>query len=75
MPGSGKATLYAITKKVTSQPATTAAKGWHRVGAYTIKSGKFVTPYLHPTRTTWYMVKYKGSAFWAFTQIVKVGMR
>ena len=73
VPGGGTATIYAITKKVTNQPASlTPSGGWHKVGTCKIKSGKFVTPYLHPTRTTWYVLKYKGSAFWAYTQIVKV---
>ncbi len=75
VPGSGTATLYSVTKKVTSQPSALSAKGWHKVGSVKIKSGKFTTAYLHPKRTTWYVIKYKGSAFWAFTQIVKVTVR
>jgi hypothetical protein len=71
VPGSGTATLYSVTKKATSQPAS-LTPSWHKVGSYKISSGKFVTPYLHPKRTTWYVVKYKGYAFWAYTQIVKV---
>jgi len=73
VPGSGTATLYAITRSVSAQPASlTPSGGWHRVGSYKIRSGKFTTAVLHPKRTTWYVVKYKGSAFWAYTQIVKV---
>jgi hypothetical protein len=72
VPGSGTATLYSITKKVSAQPSTLSAKGWHKVASVAIKSGKFTTASLHPKRTTWYVIKYKGSAFWAFTQVVKV---
>ena len=72
VPGSGTATLYSITKKVSAQPSTLSATGWHKVASVKITSGKFTTASLHPKRTTWYVIKYKGSAFWAFTQIVKV---
>ena len=75
VPGTGKATVYSITKKPANQPSTTAAKGWHRVARYTISSRKFKTGLLHPTRTTWYVVEYKGYAFPAFSQIVKVTVR
>jgi hypothetical protein len=72
VPGTGTATLYSTTKKVTSQPASLTPSGWHKVGSYKISSDKLVTPYLHPKRTTWYVIKYKGYAFWAYTQLVKV---
>jgi hypothetical protein len=68
----GRVTLYSTTHKVTAQPATLAAKGWTKMGAYKVASGKFATGLLHPKRTTWYVVKYSGYAFPAFTSVVKV---
>ncbi len=66
-----KVTVYSRTKAA-GQPATLAAKGWHKVGTYKTKSGKFVTGLLHPTRTTWYVTKYTGYDFPAFTSVIKV---
>jgi hypothetical protein len=75
VPGSGKVTLFATTHKVSGQPASLAAKGWTKLGTYTIKSGKFASGYLHPKRTTWYVVRYDGVAFEAFTSVVRVTVR
>ena len=75
VPGSGTATLYSTTRKVTRQPATLAATGWHRAGSCRISDRAFASGSLHPKRTTWYVAKYKGDAFWAFTQVVKVTVR
>lgn len=68
----GRATLYSTTHKVTAQPATLAAKGWTKMGTYKVASRKFATGLLHPKRTTWYVVKYSGYAFPAFTSVIKV---
>jgi len=75
VPGTGRVTIYSTTHKVSKAPATLTAKGWHRIGAYKTKLGRFSTGLLHPTRTTWYVVKYKGWAFQAFTSITKVRVR
>ena len=74
-PGAGKVTLFATTHKVSGQPASLAAKGWTRLGTYKSKSGAFITSYLHPKRTTYYVVRYDGYAFEAFTSVVKVTVR
>lgn len=74
VPGTGSVTIYSTIHKVTTAPGTLAAKGWHRVGSYTISSRKFVTGLLHPTRSTYYVAKYKGYAFQAFTSVVKVSV-
>ncbi len=74
VPGSGTAIVYASMHKVSSAPSTLAAKGWHKVATCKLKSGKFVTPYLHPTRTTWYVIRYNGYAFNAFTSVVQVAV-
>jgi hypothetical protein len=75
VPGTGRATLYSITRKMTNQPSTLTPLGWHKIATYKISSGKFVTSPLRPRRTTWYVVKYNGFAFPAFTQVVKVAVR
>ena len=77
VPGGGYATLYKRTTAA-GQPATTAATGWTRVGTVRITStGKFITGYLHPTRSTWYVARYTGSKLkvTAFTSVVKVSVR
>jgi hypothetical protein len=74
VPGTGKVTVYSTTHKVTAQPKTLTAKGWTRMKT-TFKvsaKGKFATGLLHPKRTTWYVVKYNGLAFPAFTSVIKV---
>jgi hypothetical protein len=72
VPGTGSVTIFSTTHKVAGQPATLAAKGWVKGGSYKIKSGKFLSGLLHPKRTTWYVAKYRGYDFWAFTSVVKV---
>jgi hypothetical protein len=72
--GAGKVVIYSRTR-VAGQPATLAAKGWLKGGTYKIASGKFATGLLHPQRTTWYVAKYAGYDFPAFTSVVKVAVR
>ena len=72
VPGNGNVTVYSTPHKVSGAPGALAAKGWHRVGTYKTSSGRFSSSLLHPTRTTWYVVKYKGFAFQAFTQVIEV---
>jgi hypothetical protein len=69
--GAGKVTIYSA-KKAYGQPATLAAKGWVKVGTCKLKAGKFASGLLHPKRTSWYVAKYSGYAFPAFTSVVKV---
>jgi hypothetical protein len=74
VPATGKVTVYSTTHKVTAQPKTLTAKGWTKMKT-TFKvsaKGKFATGLLHPKRTTWYVVKYSGFAFPAFTSVIKV---
>ena len=61
---------------MSGQPATLAAKGWVKGGRYRVSaSGKFASGWLHPTRTMWYVAKYTGEDFPAFTSVVKVNVR
>ncbi len=72
--GAGYATIY-WRHKVSGQPGTLAAKGWVKGGRYRIGSERFKTGLLHPTRTTWYVAKYTGFDFPAFTSVIKVAVR
>jgi hypothetical protein len=76
VPGGGKVTIY-WRHKTAGQPATLAAKGWIKGGRYSInaKTGAFRTGQLHPQHTTWYVAKYKGYDFPAFTSVIKVAVR
>ena len=75
VPGSGSVVLLGTTHKVSGQPLSLAARGWRKLGVYRLKSGKFATGQLRPKRTTWYVVRYSGYAFPAFTSVVKVVVR
>jgi hypothetical protein len=76
VPGKGYVTIYSTRHKASGQPATLAAKGWVKVGRYrATSSGKFLSGSLHLTHTTWYVAKYTGWAFPAFTSVVKVAVR
>ena len=59
------------------QPATAKANGWAKVSSLTVKGGRFVSPPLHPSRTTWYVARYQGlnGGFTAFTPAVRVAVR
>jgi hypothetical protein len=72
-----KATLFMRHSRA-GQPATVKAQGWTKVANLHVKaSGRFVSPLLHPSRTTWYVVRYHGvnGGFTAFTPVVKVAVR
>jgi hypothetical protein len=69
--GGGTVTIYSA-KKAYGQPATLAAKGWVKVGSCKLKAGKFASGLLHPKHTSWYVAKYAGYAYPAFTSVVKV---
>ncbi len=74
VPGTGNVTIYSTWHKVSAAPGTLAASGWHRVGVYKTSSGKFTSSLLHPTRTMYYVAKYKGLAFQAFTSVTRVAV-
>jgi len=75
VPSNTSVTIYSTPHKASGAPGTLAAKGWHRVGTYKTSLGRFSSSLLHPTRTTWYVVKYKGWAFQAFSSVIKVTVR
>ena len=71
---SGHATLFMRHRRA-GQPATPQAHGWTKVADLSVRGGgRFVSPPLHPSRTTWYVVRYRGTdgGFTAFTPVVKV---
>ncbi len=71
----GRATVFMRTRPA-GQPASLKAPGWTRVARVKVSDGeKLVTPVLHPQRTTWYVVRYAGEAFPAFTPVVTVRVR
>ena len=72
--GAGTVTIYSA-KKAYGQPPTLAAKGWVKVGTCKLKAGKFASGLLHPKHTSWYVAKYSGYAFKAFTSVVEVTVR
>jgi hypothetical protein len=72
-----KATLF-MSHRRAGQPATTKAQGWTKVADLSVTaSGRFASPRLRPSRTTWYVVRYPGmdGGFVAFTPVVKVSVR
>ena len=53
-----QATLF-MRHRQADQPATAAAHGWTKVADLSVSAGgRFVSPRLHPLRTTWYVVRY-----------------
>jgi hypothetical protein len=72
-----KATLFMRHRPV-GQPATAKARGWIKVASLSVSAaGRFVSPQLRPSRTTWYVVRYRGlnGGFTAFTPVVRVSVR
>ena len=69
--GAGSVTIYSSTK-AHGQPATLSAKGWVKGGHFKITKRAFKSGLLHPKRTTWYVAKYTGYVFPAFTSVIKV---
>ena len=70
-------TLYRRTTSVTAAPTVWDAtkKGWTRVGTIRANGlGKYVSGYLRPGRTTWYVVRYPGDDYYwdAYTSVLKV---
>ena len=71
-----KATLFMRHSRA-GQPTSTKAKGWTKVADLSASAGgRFVSPRLHPSRTTWYVARYHGvnGGFTAFTPVVKVSV-
>jgi hypothetical protein len=70
------ATLFMRNSRA-GQPANATARGWTKVADIPAAHGRFVSPKLHPARTTWYVVRYHGTngGFTAFTPVVKVAVR
>ena len=74
-----KATLL-VCRHWADQPATVKAYGWIKVANLHVNaSGRFVSPLLHPSRTAWYVVRYRANGAWVafvtFTPVVKVTVR
>jgi hypothetical protein len=69
-------TLFKRTGGAAPQPSRISAPGWTKVRSFgTYGKGRFRTGFLQPRRTTWYVARYSGGDFPAFTQVVKVEVR
>jgi hypothetical protein len=69
-------TLFKRTRGPAPRPAKLSAPGWTKVRSVeTSESGRFRISALRPRRTTWYVARYGGGDFPAFTQVVKVTVR
>jgi hypothetical protein len=78
----GKAKTVVIYKRTKSAGQPTAwdatAKGWTKVASVKANGlGKYLSGYLRPKRTTWYIVRYPGDQwYWrGYTSVVKVTVR
>jgi hypothetical protein len=81
-PAGKRVTIFKRTTAPSVQPRSwTSPRGWTKVATVsTTRSGAYYSAYLHPRRTTWYIVRYPGSSntgtgqwYWkAFTSFVKV---
>ena len=75
--GGVSATLF-MRHRAGSEPTTLKARGWTKVTTLAVSdSGRFISPVLHPARTTWYIVRFAGAdgGFTAFTPVVRVRVR
>jgi hypothetical protein len=71
------ATLF-VRHSAAPQPASVKARGWTKVGSLSVNArGHFLSPVLRPSRSTWYVVRYRGlnGGFTAFTPVVQVTVR
>jgi len=71
-------TLYKRTRAATAAPTTWDAtkKGWTKVARIRANGlGRYLSTYLKPTRTTWYVVRYPGDNwYWpAYTSSSRSG--
>jgi hypothetical protein len=67
---------YRASRRLAPPPSRYAAPGWTKVRSFgTYGKGRFRTGFLQPRRTTWYVARYSGGDFPAFTQVVKVEVR
>lgn len=71
IPGFGSVVIYSRHTSA-GQPATLVPSGWVKTATCKSKNGLFATGLLHPKRTTWYVAKYVGYDFKAFTSVIKV---
>lgn len=81
-PTGKRVTIFRRTTAPSAQPADWKyPRGWTRVATVsTTRTGAYHSAYLHPRRTTWYIVRYPGSWsadtgqwYWnAFTSVLKV---
>jgi hypothetical protein len=68
--------LFKRTAGPAPQPSAYSAPGWTKVRSFpTHGNGRFRTGVMRPGRTTWYVARYSGGDFPAFTQVVKVKVR
>jgi hypothetical protein len=71
----GSVTLFKRTSPA-PQPAKLSAPGWIKVRSFETRTGgRFRTGFMRPERTTWYVARYSGLDFPAFTQVIKVTVR
>ena len=71
------ATLF-MRQSRAGRPTIAKAKGWTKVANLSVSAGgRFVSPELRPSRTTWYVARYSGGngGFTAFTPVVRVPVR
>jgi hypothetical protein len=81
-PSGKRVTIFRRTTAPSAQPTSwTSPKGWTKVATVsTTRYGVYHSAYLHPKRTTWYIVRYPASSnaemgqwYWkAFTSYLKV---
>jgi len=81
-PAGKRVTIFKRTTAPSRQPASwTSPQGWTKVATVsTTRAGAYHSGYLHPRRSTWYIVRYPGSwnadtgqFYWkAFTSALKV---
>lgn len=58
------------------QPASLKAAGWTRIAHLTSGArGRFVTRVFRPSRTAWFVARYRSQYFPAFTSVIKVAVR
>jgi hypothetical protein len=73
--GGNEVTLFKRTSPA-PRPARLMAPGWTKVRSFsTYRHGRFHTGFMTPERTTWYVARYSGGDFPAFTQVIKVKVR
>lgn len=69
--------MLLVRQRPAGQPESLHAPGWTQVGIVNVDAkGRFVTPVLHPRRTSWYVLRYSNANLnCCFTSVVKVEVR